>query len=179
MSEVHVTMRSFVSTADKALVYSFCGAFAAIPIFFLTYAVVKGEALTVGFLFFSSLSIVVLAGAAIFFVDTSELLISDSGLARRICGVVCMQIPWADIKRIREIFRTKARNGPQIVIQVIPDSRRDVVLRFRRKLVISDQIVAFDELVEVLNARIHQYSIRVEVNSNGIWTRRSNLTATP
>jgi hypothetical protein len=172
-------MRGFVSTADKALVYSFYGAFAAIPIFLLTYAVVKGETLTVGFLFFTSLSIAVLAGAAIFFVDTSELLVSDSGLARKICGVVCMQIPWADIKRIREIFRTKARNGPQIVIQVIPDSRRDVVLRVRRKIVMSDQIVAFDELVEVLNARIHQYSIRVEVNSNGIWTQRSKLTATP
>jgi hypothetical protein len=179
MSEVQATTRSFVSTADKAMVYSFCGAFAVIPIFFLIYAVIRGETLTGGFLFFSFLPIGVLAIGAMFFVDTSELLISDTGLARRICGGVCMQIPWTDIKGIRETFRTKARNGPQIIIQVVPNFRRDVVLRFRRILVISDQIEAFDELVEILNARIHQYSIRVEVNSNGIWRQRSKLSATP
>jgi hypothetical protein len=179
MSETKTTSQSFKSTADKAVVYALFLAFAAVLIFFLTYAVVKGETLTVGFLFFTSLSIGPLAGAAIFFVDISELLISDSGLARRICGVVCMQIPWDDIERIREIFRTKARNGPQIVIQVIPDSRGDVVLRFRRKLVVFDQIESLDSLIETLNARIDQHSIRVEISSNGVWRQRSKLAATP
>jgi hypothetical protein len=179
MSETKTTSQSFKSTADKAVICALFVTFAAVPIFFLTYAVVKGETLTVKFLFFFSLSIPVLAGAAIFFVDTSEVLISDSGLARRICGVVCMQIPWADIKRVREIFRTKARNGPQIVIQVIPDSRRDLMLRFRGKLVVSDQIESSDGLIDTLNARIDQHSIRVEISSNGVWRQRSKLAATP
>lgn len=168
-----------MSTADKVMAYSLCGAFAVVPIFFLTYAVVRGETLTGGFLFFSSLPIIIVAGAAIFFVDTSELLINDTGLARRICGGVCMQTPWTEIKTIREIFRPKAQYGAQTIIQVVPNFRRDVVLRIRRKLVISDQIEAFEELLEILNGKIHQYSIRVEVNSNGIWKQGSKLTATP
>jgi hypothetical protein len=179
MSQVNATTRHFRSTADKTMAFSLCGVLAAIPLFFLIGALVKGEAVTRGYLAYSSLSVVFLVFGAIFFVDTSELLISDTGLARRICGVVCMQLPWADIKSIRETFRPKALNGPQIIIQILPNFRRDIVLRFRRILVVSDQIEGFNELVEILNARINQYSIRVEVNSNGIWGKRSKLTTAP
>jgi hypothetical protein len=61
----------------------------------------------------------------------------------------------------------------------MPCQRRDLILRFRRKIVVTDEIVGFNELLEILNARIHQYSIRVEINSNGIWSERSRLATTP
>jgi hypothetical protein len=177
MPEIPARVRSFLSTADKGLAYSLCGALAGIPVFFLIYAFVKGETEVTGLFISLFLSVAILAFGAMFFVDTSELHVSDIGLARRICGRVCMQIPWTGIKSIRETFRPKARNGPQIIIQITPIFRRGVVFHFRRMIVISDQIERFDELVEILNARINQYSIRVEINSNGVWTQRSKLEA--
>jgi hypothetical protein len=179
MSEVWTRTRGFVSTADKTIAFLLCGVLAAIPFFFLICALVKREAVTGGYLAYSSMSVVILVFGAVFFVDTSELLVGDSGLARRIGGRVCMQIPWTGIKRVRETFRTKARNGPQIIIQIIPTVRTGIVLRFRRMLVVSDQIEGFDELIEILNARVDQYSIRVEICSNGIWRQNSKLVAAP
>ena len=172
-------MKSFSSTADKTVAFSICGALAAIPFFSVILVLVKGEPVTGGFLLYLSLSLVFFVFGAFFFVDTSALLVGDIGLAREIGGRVCMQIPWTGIKRVREIFRPKARNGPQIIIQVIPTSRQGVVLRLRRALVFSDQFEGFNELIEIVNAKIEQHSIRVEVSANGSWRRRSKLTSTP
>jgi hypothetical protein len=179
MPETTAVPQSFKSTADKPVAYFFFAAFAAVPIFFLLYAVFKGETLTGGFLIFSSLPLGILAFGVIYFLDTSDLLVSETGLARRICGDVRMQIPWADIQSMREIFRTKVRNGPQVIIQVIPKFRRGMLIRYRRMFVISDQFESFDELVEILNDRIAQHSIRVEISSNGVWRQQSKLVATP
>jgi hypothetical protein len=161
------------------MAYSLCGMLAAIPIFFMIYAAVKGEIELSGYLIASILSVGFILFGAIFLVDTSDLLVDDTGLARRIMGGICTQIPWSGIKGIREMFRTNVRNGPQIIIQIMPCQRRDLILRFRRKIVVTDEIVGFNELLEILNARIHQYSIRVEINSNGIWSERSRLATTP
>jgi hypothetical protein len=179
MAETKTISQSFKSTADKAVMYFLLGAYAAIPLFLLVYVEFKGEKLTTGFLIFSVLPIGILAIGVTFFVDTSELLIGEFGLARRIYGGVCMPIPWTDIQSVREIFRKNVRNGPQVIIQVIPRFRRGILLRFRRMLVISDQIEGFDELIEILNARIAQHSIRVEISSNGVWRQHSKLVATP
>lgn len=179
MPETKTASQSFKSTADKAVIYSFFVAFAAVPIFFLIYSLSKGETPTIGFLIFSFLPVGVLAVGVTFFLDTSELLVDETGLARRIYGGACMQIPWTDIQNIRETFRTKVRNGPRVIIQVMPKCRSGMLLRFRRMLVISDQIEGFGELIEILNTRIAQHSIRVEISSNGAWRQHSKLVATP
>src|ERR1700733_6504747 len=139
MPEAETKSQSFKSTADKAVMYFLLGAYAAIPLFLLVYVVFKGEKLTTGFLIFSVLPVGILAIGVTYFLDTSELLIGEFGLARWIYGGVCMRIPWTGIQSIREIFRTKARNGPQVIIQVIPKYRPGLLLRYRRMLVISDQ----------------------------------------
>ena len=179
MPETKIASQSFRSKADKAVVYFFISVFAVVPVFSLIYVLLKGETLTTGFLIYSFLPVGVLAIGVNFFLDTSELLVDETGLARRIYGGVVMQIPWTDIQRIRESFRTKARNGPQVIIQVTPKFRRGLLLRYRRMLVISDQIESFDELIEILNERISRHSIRVEISSNGVWRQQSKLVATP
>jgi hypothetical protein len=178
MPDTKIASQSFSSTADKPVVYFFLAAFAAIPYFFLIYAVYNGETLTTGFLIFSLLPIGILTIGVIFFLDTSDLLVDESGLARRICGNVRMHVHWTDIQDIRQIFRTNVRNGPQAIIQVTPKFRRGILLRLRRMLVISDKIEGFDELIEILNARIARYSIRVEIKSNGVWRQHSKLDNT-
>jgi hypothetical protein len=177
-SEMWAKARSFVSTTDKTTAISICGVLAAIPCFSLILVLFKGEPVTGGFLVYSSLSLVFLVFGLFFYVDTSELLVADVGLARRIGDRICMQIAWNQIRCVRETFRPKARNGSQIIIQVIPKFRRSAMLRLRRILVISEQFENFNELIEIINAKIEQHSIRVEVSSNGQWAQRSKLRTT-
>jgi hypothetical protein len=170
-------MQKFISTADKGMTFAIVGALLGVMLFFPILAVAKGERLSGGILVFPLLATGVLAFAAMYYVDTAQLLVDDMGLGREICGSVCMQIPWTGIKSIRQIFRPTVRNGPQIIIQVIPHFRRGMLLRLRRALVISEQFEQFDELLAIFNARISEYAIQVETNSNGLWRRCSELVA--
>ena len=116
---------------------------------------------------------------ATYFFDTSELLLDDTGIARRIFGRVCMPITWIGIKVIREQLLVNQRYGGEIRIDILPNTPSDFALRFRRTIKLSEQVENFDELVDILNQKIKQYSIRVEVCSKGFWRSRSELVATP
>ena len=176
-TEWNPIMRSFACTEDRMIGFSLGAALAAIPFFSLIFVFIKGEEMSTGFLVYCSMFVVFVVFLAFFFIDTTDLLVNETGVARRIGGRVCMQVPWSQIQQVREILRPKVRNAPQIVIQVIPTVRRGALLRFRRMIVISEQFEHFNDLVEILNTKITQRSIQVEVNSNGIWSRRSRLEA--
>jgi hypothetical protein len=157
--------------------YSICGGLIAAPLFGVAYAASKGKIQWAGTITFLMFSLGYFYFCIMFFVDSSELMVDDAGLARRIFGRLCMQIPWTGIKVIREQFLLNQRYGGEIRIDVIPRKIHGIALRFRRTIKFSEQIESFDELVDILNARAEQYSIRVEIASKGIWKSRAKLLA--
>jgi hypothetical protein len=170
---------SFCSTADKSIFYTISGALAGIPAFVLIYAEIKGEMQLGGGLACSFLLLGYLVLGATYFLDTSELILDDMGIRRKIFGRMCMPITWRGIKVIREQFLMNQRVGGEIRIDILPNTPRDFSLRLRKTIKFSEQVEKFDELIDILNQRITQYSIPVEVCSNGIWRPRSELVATP
>lgn len=175
---MQLSAKSFLSTADKPLNFSILGIFAILPLFFLLAAAIQGP-LQWGFVTVSLIfSVFFLTYLAMFIMDSSQLLVDDTGLSRKIGGRDCMRIPWIGIRSIRETFKITKQGEPRIYIEVMPVLRLDLALRLRRSIVTSDQIESFDDLVAMLNERVKQYSIRVEINANGIWEQRSQLLAT-
>jgi hypothetical protein len=161
----------FPSTVDRGVAFFICGAIECVLLFFLTYAVAKGQL---------TLSVLIVFGALLSFfavihlmllIYTSELLVSESGIARKFLGRSCLRIPWDGIRCIRERFVSSPK-GSVTTLQIIPSSRSSWDIRF------SDRIERFDELVEILNVRIQRHSIRVEINSTGLWQRRPQLVKT-
>ena len=176
-AKVQQSAKSFLSTADKPVTFSILGAFVIVPGLFVLGAAMQGPLPWGGvatFLFFSVFFSIFLA---MFIMDSSELLLDETGLSRKIYGRVCMQIPWIGIISIRETFQITKRGEHRIWIEVIPDKRADLALRLRRSIVTSDQIESFDDLIAMLNERVNQYSIRVDVRTKGIWKQRSQLLA--
>jgi len=167
--------KTFRCTADQPVFYSICGALVAAPLLAIAYAATKGKMQWGGCMTFLIFSLGYFYFCVIFFVDSSTLLVDDAGLARRIFGRVCMQTPWPGIKVIREQFLRNQRYGGEIRIDIVPRQRHGVALRFRRTIKFSEQIESFDELVELINARAAQHSIRIEIASKGIWQSRSQL----
>ena len=158
--------------------YTICGALAGTPIFVLIYAGIKGEMQLGGLLAGSFVSLGFLLFGAMYFFDTSELLLDDTGITRKIFGRVCMLITWRGIKVIREQFLVNQRYGGESRIDILPTKPCDFLLRLRRTIKFSEQVENYDELIGILNQRIKQYSIRVEIYSNGSWRSRSELAAT-
>jgi hypothetical protein len=178
VSKMQLTSKSFLSTADKPLTFSVLGIFALLPLTFLLASAIQGPVswgVVVTWLFFSVFFLIFMM---VFFMDSSELLLDENGLARKISGRVCMQIPWTGIRSIRETFQLTRRGERRIWIHVIPKKRLGLALRLRRAIVTSDQIERFDELVAIVNERVAQYSIPVRVRTNGIWKQRPRLLAT-
>lgn len=182
MPDMQASTRIFLSTANKLQFFFASLLMQTTLVFFLIYGAVKGQWDWAGLLTTLGMTVLVFAFSGMFWVDTSELLVDDTGLSRKIAGRVLMQVPWTGIKTIREKCRNVpgARDDwPQIIIQVIPGFRRGVVLRLRRMLVITDKVEGFDELIEILNARIQQYSIQVEISSGGMLRAGRKLLGTP
>lgn len=171
--------RTFRSTADKGMFYSICGALVVAPMLLVAHAASHGKMQLGGVVFFLTCSLGYFYFCVMFFVDSSELIIDDAGLARRILGRVCMQTSWTGIKVIRERFLINQRYGGEIRIDVLPKKIHGMTLCLRRTIKFSDQTESFDELIHILNQRIKEYSIRIEVCSKGIWRSRSELVATP
>jgi hypothetical protein len=88
-----------------------------------------------------------------------------------------MRVTWRGIKVIRERFLVNQRYGGEIRIDILPNTPGDFALRFRKTIKFSEQVENFDELIDSLNQRIKQYSIRVEICSQGIWKSESALLA--
>ena len=170
---------SFSSTADKSMFYSICGALAGIPVSVLIYAGIKGEMQLGGFLAGSFVSLGFVFFGAMYFLDTSELLLDEAGIKRNIAGRLCMPIAWSGIKVIREQFMANKNRGGEIRIDILPDVPGDFALRLRRTIKFSEQVENFDQLVAILNEKISQHSIRVEVCSKGVWRARAELSAIP
>ena len=147
----------------------------AAPLLGVAYAVSKGKLQLGGSiaLLMCSLGYFYLCG--MFFVDSAELIVDDEGLARRIFGRICMQTPWTGIKVIREQFLVNQRYGGEIRIDILPRRVHGIALRFRRTIKFSEQMENFDELIDLLNARAEQYSVRIEIAAKGIWSSRSKL----
>jgi len=167
---------SFRSTAARVMVFTIFGLLGGLPAFVLIYAGFNGEMQLGGFIAGSLLALNFVFFASMFFLDTSELILDDNGIARKILGRVCMPIPWRGIKVIREQFLVNQRRGGKIRIDILPAAASDFALRITIKF--SEQVEDFDQLIDILNRRIKQHSIRVEVLSNGLWKPRSELVAT-
>lgn len=169
--------RTFQNTADRALFYSICGALVAAPLLIVAHAASQGKMQLGGSIFFLTCSLCYCYFGVMFFVDSSDLLINEAGISRRILGRVCTQTPWSGIKVIRERFIANQKYGGEIRIDVLPKTLHGLALRFRRTIKFSEQIESFDELIEILNAKAEQYAIRIEIASNGIWNSRPRVVA--
>jgi hypothetical protein len=178
VSKVQLSAKSFASTADKPLTFSVLGIFAILPLVFLLAAAVQGPLPWGGVTAPLVLSVAFFSFLAMSIMDSSELLLDETGLSRKIGGRVCMQIPWTGIRGIRETFQMTKRGEPRIYIEVIPVERLGLALRLRRSLVTSDEIEDFDDLVAILNEQVKQCSIQVQIRTNGILKQRSQLLAT-
>ena len=152
-----------------------CGALAGFPVLILVYADIKGEMQFGGFLAGLFVSLGFVFFGATYFIDTSELLLDDTGIRRKIFGRTRMEVPWTGIKVIREQFLKNQKYGGEIRIDILPAELRGIALRFRRTIKFSEEMESFDQLVHLLNARAEQYSIRIEVARQGIWRAESTL----
>lgn len=172
------TAKTYRSTTDTLLAYVVLALWATFPFFVVVYATIKGQADITLFLVLAFIFVNALIFGVMLFLDNAGLVVSSDGLARRVFGRICMRIPWTGIQEIREQFLLKQRYGGKILIHIIPTARPDLALRLRRVIKISEQIKDFSELIDVLNGHISQHSIRVEIKSNGIWSRCAGLLAT-
>jgi uncharacterized membrane protein YsdA (DUF1294 family) len=111
--------RYFASTAAKSPVYFFCALLGGMALAFLAYAGYHHQTTPGGFACFALIACFFLLIAIITFMDSSDVALSDDGLARNILGRICMRLPWRQVKLIRESFR-ELRDGEEIVIQVFP-----------------------------------------------------------
>ncbi len=157
--------------------YTVCVALAGIPAFVLIYAAIKGEMQLGGGLVCSFLLLGYFVFGATYFIDTSELVLDNTGIRRKMFGRMCMPIAWTRIKGIREQFLMNQRYGGEIRIDILPTSPCDIALRFRRTIKFTEQVERFDELIDLLNQRIKQYAIPVEVCSKRVWKPALTLLA--
>jgi len=114
----------------------------------------------------------------VYTLNSLDLLVNDSGLARIVFGKPCQRLAWDEIRMIREYSQT-SRADAQIrrYLRIYP--RQSSFLKFRliRTMLISEKIDGFDELINVMNDYITRHSIRIETSADGLWKPRDKLSS--
>ena len=115
-----------------------------------------------------------------FFLSTTELIVSDAGLARKIFGRTYERIRWGDAKLVRE--HSKYSRSDETSYCHIEIHRRAFPLfkfKLERKMRLSQEGASgFDELVDLLNKYITMHAIRVEIYRSGQWEPSRRLVTT-
>jgi hypothetical protein len=170
--------QSFRNTSDRAGFLAIYGAFAVVCAFFLIVAATHNQMQTGGFVAFWCLLWWFLTMEVIFAIDTSELLVSENGMARKILGLICQRVKWTEVTCIRQSF-VETRRGTVVVVRVISASYPRWQFRLRGQIMVSHKFERFDELIDFLNQKIFTHQILVEINKGGSRERQPRLLPPP
>ena len=92
---------SFSSTVDRGVAFAIGGILEFVLFFFLIYAAAKGQLTLTIFIVFGALLSFFIVLHLLLLIDTSGLLVSDDGVARKLFGRRCLRIQWNRIGCIR------------------------------------------------------------------------------
>lgn len=141
----------------------------------LVYATSRHQlSLTIFAVFFGSLCWLALIGW-IYAISSAEVLVDDVGISRRLFERICQHIKWNDVKCVRESRVTNSRVSVT-AIRIISKSHKFWNFDVTKTMTISERFEGFERLVDILNEHVEVNGIRVEVQSNGIWERRSRIS---
>jgi hypothetical protein len=171
--------KSFRDSSGMWKFFSIYGAFATVLTFALVRLSVSQGQLDMPFFIagWCLLSWYVIVGM-VFLIDTSELLVDEEQIARRIFGAICQRMRWATITLIRETY-VKTPKGTGVVLHILPGRYPFWRFRLRGVLRISDKSKPFEELIDILNQRILTHQIPVEIIRDGMRERRPRLLPPP
>ena len=65
--------------------------------------------------------------------------------------------------------------GNMLFVQIVPEMPSFLNFRLTRKMIISEKIDEFAELVAVLNRHFQDHSIKIEIKVNGQWQASKRL----
>ena len=133
-------VRSFCDTSAKWIFFAIYGAFAAILTFALVRLSVRQGQLDAPFFIagWCLLSWYLIVGT-VFFIDTSELLIDEEQVARRMFGLICQRTRWTEVTLIREEF-VKTPKGTVVVLRILNSRYPHWRFRLRAVLRVSENL---------------------------------------
>jgi hypothetical protein len=178
-SHMQSDFKSFRDSSGMWNFFFIYGAFATVLTFALVRLSVSQGQLDMPFFIagWCLLSWYVIVGL-VFLIDTSELLVDEEQIARRMFGVICQRTRWKKITLIRETY-VKTPKGTVVVLHILPDRYPFWRFRLRGVLRISDKSEPFQELIDILNQRIVTHQIPVEIIKEGLRERRPRLLPPP
>jgi hypothetical protein len=113
-----------------------------------------------------------------FALNTSELLIGDSEIARRCGRVIYLRLAWDAVACIRQQM-VKTPKGIVTIVQVCAVKIPFMRFQVTRRITFSNKFDDFPYLIDLLNENIVRNNIRVEINSRGTWDHRPRLDPAP
>jgi hypothetical protein len=82
--------------------------------------------------------------------DSSELLIGDNEIARKMFGMICQRVKWSEVTGIRKSF-VKTPRGTVVTVRIVSDKYPHWRFRLRGPIVVSHRFERFEELIDILN----------------------------
>ena len=111
---------------------------------------------------------------------TSDVLIDDIGVSRKLFGWVIQRIQWNELKLIRE-YSGYVPNSEETLrfVRLVPKKLPLFKFRLCEPMLISDRVDRFEELIATLNKYIAAYRPSIEIKVNGEWQPAPQLVTSP
>lgn len=154
--------------------FAIIGLFIVLCIGMVVFAAIRGQLTLPLFSANAGILIFLLLPSYQVLINTSELLVDDTGISRRLFGRIAARLRWNDIKCIRE-KRVKVSRGSVTIIGVFSKRNPFGGIGGTPAISISEQVVGFRDLIDLLNEYVILEEIPVEMENQGVLERRTKI----
>ena len=186
LSHIDVSPMTISSTPSKPLIFRYgnrtrfhfaLSIGASVFIFFGFIAHIRGQFTTTVFLYLWACLWWYLVWWTLFMLNNADVAIDDVGLCRVLFGRNCQRMNWSQIENVREYsLFSRADKKMLIFIQLIPKSPSFFEFRLCRKMILSEKVDRFNELISALNVHLSRFPAKIEVKTVSGWHTSERLS---
>lgn len=164
---------------DRGRFFVALGAGTSVVIFVGVMAVIRDQFDRGAFLLIWLGSWLYVLWGTIFVINNTDILVGDAGLSRVLFGTICQHVSWTEIMVVREYsLFSRAENRLLRCLNIIPKQSSWFKWKLSGKIVVTDKVERFDDLVDVLNSYFCKHPVKIEIKVNERWQHSDKLLRT-